>query len=250
MSNTPLSLQECKDALEKAITLTCNDSTINFFLGDTTTAGCITSTLQKYITVHSSNPHTITVRGANCCELFDLLYDPKLYVTNSGIDSDSNLYQTLVSFAYGKSAVDTKLPSFQYVRTDADAVPPSKNKSSDSGFDLTLIKKLKEYNNVTFFDTGIKVSPPLGWYFDLVGRSSISKTGYMLANNIGIIDQSYTGNILVALVKIDQTAPELALPARLVQIIPRKVSHMVPVEVEELEPTGRGDGGFGSSGNP
>lgn len=136
----------------------------------------------------------------------------------------------------------------KFKKTLEGAVTPSKNKASDSGFDLVLIKKIKEVNGVHYYDTGIQVAPPVGYYFDLVGRSSISKSGYMLANNVGIIDQSYRGNIIVALVKVNPEAPDLELPVRLVQIIPRKVHMFDMQEVMELDKTSRGEKGFGSSG--
>ena len=70
----------------------------------------------------------------------------------------------------------------------------------------------------------------------------------MLANNIGIIDASYTGSVIVALVKIDSDSPELELPCKLVQIIPRKLILMEAIEVDSLDDTERGAKGFGSSG--
>jgi dUTPase len=140
---------------------------------------------------------------------------------------------------------------FNYVRTIAEARPPQKQRSSDSGYDLTLIKKIKTRGNVEFFDTCIKLEPVFGYYFDLVGRSSISKSGYMLANNIGIIDRSYQGTVIVPLIKIDNNQPDLELPCRLVQIIPRMIQHLEPIEIteEELLSSERQSGGFGSTGN-
>ena len=136
----------------------------------------------------------------------------------------------------------------RWAKTRKDAVPPSKERASDSGFDLTLLEVVKTYGNVGLYDTGIKIRPPYGWYFDLVPRSSIIKSGYMLANSIGVIDMSYTGPILVPLIKVDPTAPDLLLPNRLVQIIPRPFINIELVEVSDLSETSRGSGGFGSSG--
>ena len=141
--------------------------------------------------------------------------------------------------------------SVHFKKTHPSAVAPSKANATDSGYDLVLVEKLKEVNGVSYYDTGIQVAPPPCFYFDLVGRSSIAKSGYMLANNIGIIDNSYRGNIMVALVKINPAMPDLVLPARLVQIIPRKVWDLPFVDVGErdLNATVRGAGGFGSSGS-
>lgn len=139
---------------------------------------------------------------------------------------------------------------FNYVRTSMEAVPPYKHRASDSGYDLTLIKKIKTHGNVEFYDTCIKIQPVFGYYFDLVGRSSISKSGYMLANNIGIIDRTYQGTVIVPLIKIDHTQPDLELPCKLVQIIPRQIQHLEPIEIteDELLLTDRNEGGFGSTG--
>jgi dUTP pyrophosphatase len=71
----------------------------------------------------------------------------------------------------------------------------------------------------------------------------------MLANNLGVIDQSYTGNIIVALRKVDKLAPDLELPLKIAQIVPMPASHFEIEEVESLEVTNRGIGGFGSTGS-
>jgi dUTP pyrophosphatase len=156
-------------------------------------------------------------------------------------------YEKFVEIADWKVNMGRKLATFSYVKTCDEAFAPSKSRTSDSGYDLHLIKKIKVVNNVHYFDTGIKIRPELGYYFDLVGRSSISKTGWMLANNIGIIDNGYSNNIIVALVKINENSPELELPIKLVQLIPRPLIIMDAEEVDELDETERNDGGFGST---
>ena len=153
-----------------------------------------------------------------------------------------------ISLSNPHSSSLSRLPLFKWARTIPNAPKPSKNRFSDSGYDLHLVKKIKVQSGVHYFDTGIQVQPENGYYFDLVGRSSISKTGWMVANNIGIIDASYTGTVIVALVKIDQDALELELPCKLVQLIPRQLILMEPIEVDSLDDTERGDKGFGSSG--
>lgn len=133
-------------------------------------------------------------------------------------------------------------------KTRKDAVAPSKAHASDSGYDLVLLEKVKTVGDVEFYDTGIKVTPPYGWYFNLVPRSSISKTGYMLVNSVGVIDRTYTGSILVPLRKINKDAPDIELPCRLMQIVPAPIVHFQFVKVDDLEASTRGEGGFGSTG--
>lgn len=135
-----------------------------------------------------------------------------------------------------------------WAKTKENAVPLQKSRISDSGIDVTIIDVVKEFGNTKLYGTGIKVSPPYGYYFDLVPRSSIIKTGYMLANSVGIIDRTYRGEIMVALTKIDETMPDIELPSRIAQLILRPIEHVKLVEVESLDDTNRGSGGFGSTG--
>lgn len=141
------------------------------------------------------------------------------------------------------------MKSFKVVLDDERAVLPKKAHNTDSGFDLTIIEKSKQIGNVIMYETGVKVAPPSGFYFDLVPRSSIIKSGYILANSVGIIDNEYRGTIKVPLIKVDQSKPDLELPNRLVQLIPRKVLDFSPVLVKSFdEKTLRDCGGFGSTG--
>lgn len=166
-------------------------------------------------------------------------------------DTKNNIYSKKMFDHYKKLCTwyvySDQYNSFKWLKNDPDAVAPFKERASDSGYDLTLIKLLKTSGSVEFYDTGISVEPPYGYYFDLVGRSSISKSGYILANNMGVIDRSYRGSIIVPLVKIDFTKPNIQLPCRLVQIIPRTICHLQPIESNSLVKTSRGSGGFGSS---
>ena len=96
------------------------------------------------------------------------------------------------------------------------------------------------------YDTGIAVCPPDGYYTEVVPRSSLTKTGYMLANSVGIIDSSYRGSIKVV-VSGDNSLDDLTLPFKGFQLILRKLEEVEVVEVDDLDDTVRGDGGFGST---
>lgn len=135
-------------------------------------------------------------------------------------------------------------------RTCPEAIRPSKSRISDVGYDLSIIRKVKPLNNVvSLYDTGIRVRVPHGYYTEIVPRSSLSKSGYMLANSMGIIDRSYNGNLYIALAKIDESADEIRFPFRCCQLIFRKQHHVLMKETsQDLEATARGEGGFGSTG--
>jgi dUTPase len=190
------------------------------------------------IDIHSMNNDSLDLFANNTKIPYIKTENSLQYTNPNTIDLFYNIYPET------NELIDTK--TFRYSKNDPEAIPPYKARASDSGYDLTLIKLIKKVNNIEFYDTGISIEPPKNMYFDLVGRSSISKTGYMLANNIGIIDQSYRGNIIVPLIKIDSQFPNLELPVRLVQIIPRSIEHLIPIE-SFLSDSNRNDKGFGST---
>jgi deoxyuridine 5'-triphosphate nucleotidohydrolase len=192
----------------------------------------------------------IVWEGINAVDLLAQLYcDASMFIPRkyTMFLSIANWQSTTVDMR--RNPIPKRLPIFRWSRTISGAPAPQKTRFSDSGYDLHLVKKVKVRAKVHYYDTGIQVQPEVGYYFDLVGRSSISKSGWMLANNVGIIDSSYTGSIQVALVRTDADAEEPELPCRLVQIIPRQLILMEGEEVWSLNETQRGDGGFGSTGH-
>lgn len=139
---------------------------------------------------------------------------------------------------------------FRFAKIKEEAVAPTRAHPLDSGYDLTIIDIVKDYGKTKLYGTGIKIQPPEGVYFDMVARSSISKTGYILTNSIGIIDNQYRGELLVALTKIDESQPDLELPIRIAQLIPRQWLDLQPIEIleDELTHEERGEKGWGSTG--
>jgi len=138
----------------------------------------------------------------------------------------------------------------QFKRTSVDAVVPKKAGENEVGYDLTAITLDKSINENTYmFDTGIQVKPPDGYYLEIVPRSSIVKTGYMLANSVGIIDPTYRGNLKIVLTKTSKLSPALALPFTKCQLVLRKMetSSIVDIGDKKWEQTTRGSGGFGST---
>ena len=146
--------------------------------------------------------------------------------------------------------MDTPKLTLLVEKLRADAVIPSKAHQSDSGLDLTIIGKEKDLSDeVALYSTGIKATiQEEGWDLKIYPRSSISKTGYMLANSIGVVDSSYRGELFVALRKIDPSAEPLTFPVKLVQLLPERVPDVQVVEAS-LDQTDRGAGGFGSTGS-
>lgn len=138
---------------------------------------------------------------------------------------------------------------FQKIHKEAKI---SKSHASDVGYDIYIVdeKEDKKKGKLQVFGTGLKIEPPKGYYFDLVPRSSIVKTGYILANSVGIIDPDYRGEFMVPLLKIDSKAPDLAeqLPIRVAQLVLRKHEKCYFQNEDKLTKTERDSGRFGSTG--
>jgi dUTP pyrophosphatase len=87
-----------------------------------------------------------------------------------------------------------------------------------------------------------------GVHYWLAPRSSIYKTGYVMANSLGVIDQSYRGVLKAPVVRVSGTG-SLRRSERHFQIVAPDLGWIKEVEVvSELPATARGDGGFGSTG--
>jgi deoxyuridine 5'-triphosphate nucleotidohydrolase len=89
-------------------------------------------------------------------------------------------------------------------------------------------------------------------HFWLAPRSSIWKTGVVLANSMGVIDRTYRGELMAACMNYT-TNNELFLQkgTRIVQVVAPDMGHIVEVRIcndNELDATLRGEGGFGSTG--
>ncbi len=139
------------------------------------------------------------------------------------------------------------MTTIQILKKRDDAIIPSKAHDTDIGYDLTAVEQIKSDSRLYMFDTGIVAVPPKGYYLKLVPRSSLCKTGYVLANSIGIIDPDYRGTIKIALYKVDDFKPLLQTPFTKVQIIVEKFTEAKMQVVDSIDETARGEGGFGST---
>jgi dUTP pyrophosphatase len=187
--------------------------------------------------------------GTNCIDFLGKLYDPSSIYR---LQRKYEAYIDWITWKYYTRSPNTSLryPECYLFKTDKDAILPSKSKTSDVGYDLSIIKEeTKMMNNIILYDTGLKIRVQHGLYAEVIPRSSLSKSGYMLANSIGIIDPNYNGNIFIALIKVIPDAPEIKFPFRCCQLIFRKQYHVNLIEVAEpFDETSRNEGGFGSTG--
>lgn len=92
----------------------------------------------------------------------------------------------------------------------------------------------------------IAVEIPTGFEGQIRPRSSLNKQGVLC--HFGTIDSDYRGNIGVVLTNLSALPVEIDAGMRIAQLVICPVALCEPVEVYSLSDTGRGSGGFGSTG--
>lgn len=129
-----------------------------------------------------------------------------------------------------------------------DAIIPKYAKDGDAGLDLTCIsEKWNDNNSMVTYDTGLAVEIPKGYVGLLFPRSSIAKTSLVLSNSVGVIDSGYRGPIMLKY-RYPEEGMVYDIGERVGQLLILPYPEVVFEEVEELEDSQRGEGGFGSSG--
>ena len=97
--------------------------------------------------------------------------------------------------------------------------------------------------------TGFAIEIPSGYEVQVRPRSGLAfKNGITCLNTPGTIDSDYRGEVKVILINLGQERFEVRRGERIAQLVPAPVLRANFVEVGELGETGRGSGGFGSTG--
>ncbi|MEZ0495216.1 dUTP diphosphatase [Sphingomonas sp. IW22] len=97
--------------------------------------------------------------------------------------------------------------------------------------------------------TGFAIAIPAGFEVQVRPRSGLAlKHGITCLNTPGTIDSDYRGEVKVILANLGSEAFEVKRGERIAQLVPAAVQPARFVEVETLDDTSRGAGGFGSTG--
>lgn len=97
--------------------------------------------------------------------------------------------------------------------------------------------------------TGLAIQPPKGYFGAIFARSGLAtKHGLRPANCVGVCDEDYTGEYIVALHN-DTNEPKIIHHGdRIAQLVFLPYTQANLIEVSEFDSTDRGDGAFGSTG--
>ena len=97
--------------------------------------------------------------------------------------------------------------------------------------------------------TGLKIALEQGWEAQIRPRSGLAlKHGISAPNTPGTIDSDYRGEVGVILINLGQEPFVIKRGERIAQMVIAAVAQATVVEVETLDDTARGAGGFGSTG--
>ncbi|HEY3729448.1 MAG TPA: dUTP diphosphatase [Solirubrobacteraceae bacterium] len=141
--------------------------------------------------------------------------------------------------------------TLRVLRLDPRAKLPTRAHPDDAGLDLYALESAAlEPGERASVATGIAVEIPPGQAGLVLPRSGLAaRHGISLVNAPGLIDAGYRGELRVLLLNTDRQARfDLNAGDRIAQLVLVKIEDPAAVEVQALEASERGAGGFGSSG--
>jgi dUTP pyrophosphatase len=130
-----------------------------------------------------------------------------------------------------------------------NAVIPTYAHKGDACMDVTAISiRIVEEAGYGFveYDSGLAFEVPEGYVMLCYPRSSISNTGMLLSNSVGVVDSSYRGSVK-ARFKYVKGSNDYKVGDRVFQIMIIPYPTIEFEEVAELSESTRGEGGFGST---
>lgn len=137
-------------------------------------------------------------------------------------------------------------------KLDKNAIIPTYGTDYAAGCDIYAKVDDKETikpGETKLIKTGIAMEVPVGYAALIYARSGLaSKKGLAPANKVGVVDSDYRGEIMVALHNHSNEVREIEDGERIAQIVITPYIKAVFEEVNELDETKRGEGGFGSTG--
>lgn len=136
-------------------------------------------------------------------------------------------------------------------RLDTGLPLPSYAHPGDAGLDLYAAEsRTLAPHERALVGTGIAVAIPDGYAGFVLPRSGLALTrGLSLVNSPGLIDAHYRGELRVIVINLDPATPvEITRGDKIAQLVIQRVEHATLLEVDALEGTQRGTGGFGSTG--
>ena len=141
----------------------------------------------------------------------------------------------------------TELP---FTRLHEGATLPERAYAGDAGLDLAACERVELAPGArAVVGTGLAVAIPDGHAGFVQPRSGLAaRHGITIVNSPGLVDAGYRGELKVVLLNTDQQETFVVEPGmRIAQLVLVPVATPMPVEMQELPESERGERGFGSS---
>lgn len=134
---------------------------------------------------------------------------------------------------------------------DSDIPTPRYQQEGDAGLDLpSRVDVTVNPGERATIPTGLAVAIPPGYAGFVLPRSGLAaRHGIALVNSPGLIDAGYRGELAIVMINTDKhEAFHIKRGDRIAQLVLQKVVEAATVQVDQLDETSRGAGGFGSTG--
>ena len=138
-----------------------------------------------------------------------------------------------------------------FKRLRPEGALPSTQHPGDAGLDLrAAIDATVKPGERVMVPTGVAVAIPDGHAGLVLPRSGLAAArGLTLSNSPGLIDAGYRGEVICSVVNLDRgEAVEIRAGDRIAQLVVIATPSIVPSWADDLPQSGRGEGGFGSTG--
>ena len=133
------------------------------------------------------------------------------------------------------------------IKLDAGAFMPLRAHETDAGLDLrSPFDCVVPARGSAVIDTGVHVQLPLGTAGMLKSKSGLNVKHGITSE--GVIDVGYTGSIVAKLYNHSDKDYAISTGDKITQLVIVPVITLPLIEVDSLDDTERGDGGFGSTG--
>ncbi len=144
------------------------------------------------------------------------------FLSNIYDNSDARFRSNYIYSQYLNWLGIHKILELKYTLKNENAIIPKKNLNLN--YDVYIINKIKNINSkLVLFDTGLIIKPECGYQIDIIAKNSLYDLGYILQP----YQNTYEETFKVCLLKTDDTAKEISLPACYFQIVLKKHLHFV-----------------------
>lgn len=153
-------------------------------------------------------------------------------------------------------------PQVLFKKLDDNALIPAYQTERAAGLDLSVclprgdhaqdevvIQPIHKGGKIVKLPCGFACAIPEGYEGQVRPRSGLAtKFGVTVPNAPGTVDSDYRGEMFVALINLGNEPHTIRHGDRVAQMVISSVAHVTSAEVDDLDTTARGEGGFGSTG--